>query len=207
MQANLFTNHTDRSDFESHDLGDGWIREYPTAFGPEQSRDYLDSLIRELPWQQDELRIGGRRIPVPRLQCWMGNASYTYSGLQMQVAEWHPQVKAIMTQVQALSGYEFNSVLINYYRDGRDSVSWHADDEPELGPAPIIASVSFGAERPFRLRRKLGQMPDRRQIVLRNGSLLLMGETIQNRWLHELPKVKGLDEPRINLTFRTLYPD
>lgn len=208
MQSNLFTNHTDPSEFETHLLGDGWIREYGQAFAPEQSRVLLEQLIREVPWRQDHILIAGKVLPVPRLQCWMGSAGYSYSGISLQAEAWHPAVLDILAQVTRLSGYRFNSVLLNYYRNGQDSVSWHADDEPELGPDPIIASVSLGAERLFQLRTKTprtgAQEQQKYRLSLRDGSILLMGNNIQNRWLHQLPKVKGLEQPRINLTFRQL---
>jgi alkylated DNA repair dioxygenase AlkB len=96
------------------------------------------------------------------------------------------------------------SVLLNFYRNGQDSVAWHADDEKELGPEPVIASVSFGAERRFQLKPKSGNNHQRYQLQLLDGSLLIMGNTLQNNWMHQLPKMKGLDLPRINLTFRTI---
>lgn len=204
MQSNLFTNHTDPTEFENHVLGAGWIREYPRAFAASESRELLNRLCQAIPWRQDRIRIAGRMLPVPRLQCWMGSASYSYSGIQLQAEPWHPLVLGILERVSSLSGYEFNSVLLNYYRNGQDSVSWHADDEPELGPDPIIASVSLGAERPFQLRPKLPADPRRYRIILRDGSLLIMGNSIQNQWLHQVPKVKDLVSPRINLTFRQL---
>ena len=164
------------------------------------------SLVTNIPWRQDMLMIAGKEIPVPRLQCWMGNprARYGYSGLQLTPIGWSDNVLSIRRSVQSLTGIKFNSVLLNYYRDGRDSVSWHSDDEPELGLKPIIASVSFGAERIFQLRHKIRKDLPKYCIVLRNGSVLLMGDTLQSNWIHQLPKVRGLSGPRINLTFRNV---
>jgi len=164
------------------------------------------SLVTNIPWRQDMLMIAGKEIPVPRLQCWMGNprARYGYSGLQLTPIGWSDNVLSIRRSVQSLTGIKFNSVLLNYYRDGKDSVSWHSDDEPELGLKPIIASVSFGAERIFQLRHKIRKDLPKYCIVLRNGSVLLMGDTLQSNWIHQLPKVRGLSEPRINLTFRNV---
>lgn len=204
MQVNLFTNQTDPGAFEVHDLGDGWIREYPQFLNSEQSAELMKTLVQAIPWQQDTIRIAGRRIPVPRLQCWMGETNYSYSGLRLQANPWQPAVTALRRRIEAVTGHEINSVLLNYYRNGQDSVSWHADDEPELGPGPVIASLSLGAERPFRLRQKHQNPARKHRILLQDGALLIMGETIQNNWLHEVPKVKGLHTPRINLTFRRL---
>ncbi len=206
MQSNLFTDLYDPAFYEDHRLGGITIREYPHVFSFQESDRIMLSLKRDIPWRQDRLMIAGREIPVPRLQCWMGNprARYGYSGLQLTPIGWSDNVLSIRRSVQSLTGIEFNSVLLNYYRDGSDSVSWHSDDEPELGLKPIIASVSFGAERVFQLRHKIHKDLPKYRIVLRNGSVLLMGDTLQSSWMHQLPKVKGLSEPRINLTFRNI---
>ncbi|MFN3165107.1 MAG: alpha-ketoglutarate-dependent dioxygenase AlkB family protein, partial [Pseudohongiellaceae bacterium] len=119
---------------------------------------------------------------------------------------WHPVVDNIRQRVESLTNYPFNVVLLNYYRHGQDSVAWHADDEPELGDKPVIASLTLGAERPFQFRHKRDKSQPRHRFVLGDGSVLLMGESIQNNWMHQLPKVKGLQEPRLNLTFRLIAP-
>ena len=206
MQANLFEDATDPNQYIDHDLGDATIREYPLAFSSAESNDYLQHLQKNIQWRQDSLWIAGREVAVPRLQCWMGDhgSRYGYSGMRLQPTPWNSSVLAIRERVECLSGNGFNSVLLNYYRSGQDSVAWHADDEPELGPDPIIASVSFGAERRFQLKHKHQERPPRYQLMLRNGSILIMGKTLQNNWMHQLPKVKGLESPRINLTFRTI---
>lgn len=207
MQENLFTNHADSSAFELHELARDWLREYPGAFTVDEASRLLGGLIEQIPWRQDELWIAGKHRPVPRLQCWMGDAGYGYSGLRLQREPWHPLVLTIKQRVEDLTQYRFNSVLLNFYRDGQDSVAWHADDEAELGKRPVIASVSLGAVRPFELRPKPGQDGSKCRITLTNGSLLLMGDTLQQHWLHQLPKVKDLKQPRINLTFRTILAE
>ena len=206
MQANLFDEEDNPAFYIEHELTDATIREFPQAFAPHQCDKILNSLLQDTPWQQDSLWIAGKQIAVPRLQCWMGDrgSHYGYSGIRLVPVQWSGEVAAIREHVQQLTDRVFNSVLLNYYRDGQDSVAWHADDEAELGPGPIIASVSFGAERPFQLRHKLRTDLQNFKIQLRNGSLLLMGNTLQDKWLHQLPKVKGLTEPRISLTFRTI---
>jgi alkylated DNA repair dioxygenase AlkB len=129
-------------------------------------------------------------------------SSYGYSGIKLEPVPWQALVSEIKQYMQTLSGTDFNSVLLNYYRDGQDSVAWHADDEAELGSNPVIASLSLGAQRMFHLRHKRDKSRDRYRMALRNGSVLIMGNTLQNNWLHQLPKEFNLQSPRINLTFR-----
>lgn len=186
-------------------LPDASVRLLPGAFPVAHSRRLLAHLQANTPWRQPELTIAGRTLPIPRLQCWMGDPDmlYGYSGMRLEPVPWSPVMQEVRQRVQALCGQEFNSVLMNLYRDGRDSVAWHADDERELGPAPVIASVSLGAERPFQLKHRR-RKELRHRISLPDGSLLLMAGPTQSHWLHQLPKVRGLDEARMNLTFRLL---
>ncbi len=202
MQENLFINHADLKEFETHALADDWIREYPAFLSASEASQLLQGLIAHIPWRQDQIRIAGVQRLVPRLQCWMGDAGYGYSGLRLQREPWHELVSPLKDRIEELTGAQFNSVLLNYYRNGQDSVAWHADDEPELGRNPLIASLSLGAERPFELRPKPGCPGGKCRLRLRNGSLLLLGDTLQQHWMHQLPKQPGLDEPRVNLTFR-----
>lgn len=138
----------------------------------------------------------------PRLSAWQGDATYAYSGLTLHPAPWTPQVEAVRRRIEAAAGDAFNSVLANLYRNGADRLGWHADDEPELGPAPVIASASFGAPRRFLLRPKRGgaSVP----IVLEPGSLLVMRGPTQRHWLHSIPPTRRPVGPRINLTFRRI---
>jgi len=191
----------------THELGNATIQEFPFAFNERESNRYLTSLIDKVPWQQDSLRIGGKEVLIPRLQCWMGDpgSDYSYSGIRLQSKPWSKDVLNIKTRIECLTEHKFNSVLLNYYRNGQDSVSWHADDEKELGDKPTIGSISFGAVRKFQFRAKSTNDVRKFNIELRNGSLLLMGDTLQNNWLHQLPKAPGLVRPRINLTFRRIY--
>jgi len=189
-----------------HRLDGAEIMEFPVAFNYEESTGYFDYLRDNIAWQGGSIRIAGRRIAIPRLQCWVADPglSYTYSGIRLQPAPWLQPLQEIRSRVETLAGQSFNAVLLNLYRDGTDSVAWHADDEPELGSNPVVASVSFGACRPFDLKPRLGNGGSKTRILLRSGTVLVMGKTIQNRYLHQLPKVKNLSEPRINLTFRQL---
>jgi alkylated DNA repair dioxygenase AlkB len=210
MQSSLFQAIPTTESCQIHDLGNASLREYVHAFTPAQADDLLQNLLSAIPWHQAQLKIAGRTIPVPRLQCWMGDKQslYGYSGMRLTPEPWNAVVQTIRTRVQDLAGVEFNSVLLNYYRDGQDSVSWHADDEPELGTDPVIGSVSFGAERPFQLKPKFNRPNSPRseslRMMLHHGSLLVMDKGTQRYWQHQLPKLPGLKLPRVNLTFRQI---
>ena len=209
MQSSLFDNVVSNNDFESHDLGNARIDEYPAAFKPRQALELADTLINEIPWHQASIIIAGSPRQVPRLQCWMGDAEsiYGYSGIRLSPEPWSEVVTSIKQRLCDLTNLNFNSVLLNYYRDGHDSVAWHADDEPELGADPIIASVSLGAERDFQLCPKnSSSRAVKVRLKLRNGSLLVMGEGMQNNWLHQVPKAKTISNARVNLTFRNINP-
>ncbi len=141
---------------------------------------------------------------MPRLTCWMGDAAYSYSGLVNPPAPWHPLVRAIRDRAEGLAGGPFNGVLLNLYRDGADSMGWHADDERELGPAPVIASVSLGAVRRMRFKPKKGRVGETLSLDLPGGSVLVMRGGTQADWLHEIPRTKRPTSPRVNLTFRRI---
>ena len=162
------------------------------------------TLLAATPWRQDTLRFGGKAVPVPRLQAWYGDANsrYGYSGLQLAPLPWTPLLRSLRDRLTQTLGLRFNSVLLNYYRDGNDSVAWHSDDEPELGPDPQIASLSLGTARRFELRHRWHKALPKRQLLLADGSLLLMGHHLQRHWQHRLPKEPGLLGARLNLTFR-----
>lgn len=162
----------------------------------------LEHLIATVPWRQDQLRMFGKRYALPRLQQWYGDAGrvYAWSGIAMQPLAWTPALARVREAVQAATDTCFDAVLLNYYRDGHDTVGWHADDEPEFGPASVIASVSVGAERDFVMRRVAGR--ETITIVLEHGSLLVMAGDTQRNWQHALPRRKRVTAPRVNLTFR-----
>lgn len=161
------------------------------------------TLIYTVPWRQDTITIFGHVHALPRLQQWYGDAPYTYSGIAMKPLPWTPELLDVRRKVETLLGVLFNSCLVNLYRNGDDTVGWHSDDEPELGDAPVIASVSLGAERDFALRHKRHR-DLKRPIALPHGSLLVMSGTTQRDWEHTLPRRKGLSQCRVNLTFRTI---
>lgn len=160
-------------------------------------------LRAEIDWRQEEVVIFGRPRLVPRLVAWHGEpgARYTYSGTPHKPLPWTPVLEQVRRRVQELSGRHFNAVLLNLYRDGRDGMGWHSDDEAELGPEPAIASVSLGATRRFCLRhRRRKEM--RAELSLPHGSLLLMSGATQRHWVHAVPKTAVRTGERINLTFR-----
>ncbi len=168
----------------------------------------LAQLSAEVAWEQRTIRIFGQPMPQPRLTAWHGdpNARYTYSGLAWEPRPWSPTLLDLRQRVEAATHTRFNSVLLNLYRNGRDSMGWHSDDEPELGPAPAIASLSLGATRRFRLRSRNGLVPPL-GLDLPPGSLLLMRGPTQQHWQHALPKTTRPIGPRLNLTFRWVAGD
>ncbi len=172
--------------------------------GPAAADAALAGLLAETPWAQRSLRIAGRAVMEPRLTAWYGEAGqrYTYSGLTLDPLPFTPLLRQLKAAIEGAAGTHFDSVLINRYRDGRDSVGWHADDEPELGPDPLIASLSLGAVRRFVLKERRGT--ERLALDLPHGSLLLMGRGCQRGWLHALPKTARPVGARVNLTFRAL---
>ena len=174
-------------------------------FTPDEARTLFDDLRAEIRWERHRVRIRGREVDCPRLSGWEGDEAYSYSGLTLRPAPWTPWVAAVRRRIEAAAGQRFNSVLANLYRDGADRLGWHADDEPELGPAPVIASASFGAPRRFLLRPKRGgaAVP----IVLEPGSLLVMRGGTQRHWIHCVPPTRRPVGPRINLTFRRILDE
>jgi alkylated DNA repair dioxygenase AlkB len=185
------------------ELFEGEARLWPGAFAPSEAGRLFDELRGQVRWQQEQILVFGQRRLVPRLVAWHGDAgaSYVYSGTEHHPEPWTPALERIRDRVSALTGAGFNAVLLNLYRDGRDGMGWHADDEPELGRNPVIASVSLGATRRFclRHRRRKGLKLD---LPLPHGSLLCMSGATQHHWLHALPKTRLPVAERINLTFR-----
>ncbi len=170
----------------------------------EQSQQWFDRLYQQLNWQQERLFIYGRWLNVPRLMCWFGDtgADYQYSGVNHQPLPWTDDLMQFRRDVERVCQTGFNSVMANLYRNGRDSMGSHADDEKELGLNPVIASVSFGETRLLRFKQlKSAQKLD---IELQSGDLLVMAGEIQHHWRHELPKTRRPKKARINLTFRKI---
>lgn len=181
------------------------LRYDPQAWPPAHADALFAALHAEIPWQQHRLTLFGREVMAPRLSCWIGDADavYTYSRTRFTPTPWTPTVASLRDDLERRLGRRFNSVLANLYRDGRDGVGWHSDDEPELGAEPVIASLSFGATRAFRLRSRATRAPAL-SIELAHGSLLVMAGATQRLYQHALPRRVRVDAPRINLTFRSI---
>jgi alkylated DNA repair dioxygenase AlkB len=185
-------------------IGEGLC--YAEQFLPTGRADsLLKALLNQVPWQQSQIRLYGRTVAEPRLSCWMGDsgAVYRYSGTVFTPKPWIEPVTQLKRAVEEHSGQTFNSVLLNYYRNGRDAMGWHSDDEPELGLQPVIASISLGGERRFLLRQKRKGARSF-GLSLAHGSLLLMHGDLQQRFQHALPRTLKSVDARINLTFRKI---
>lgn len=169
--------------------------------------DWFRRLHGEIVWERHRLNMFGREIDAPRLSSWIGDADavYAYSRKTFVPQAWTPALLEIRDWLQALTSATFNSVLCNLYRDGNDAMGWHSDDEPELGAESVIASLSFGAVRKFRLRHR-SDASRRLDIDLPSGSVLLMAGSTQENYRHDLPRSKRITAPRINLTFRKIFP-
>lgn len=187
------------------DLPNAEIEYYPNFFDADKSKILFEKLLNEIPWQQDNITVFGKTHPQPRLTSLFGNEGkpYSYSNIVMQPHHWNPLLMFIKNEIEEVCSENFTTVLLNLYRDGKDSNGWHADNEKELGRNPVIASVSFGAERSFHLQHNT-ITEAKLKITLENGSLLLMKGETQHFWKHQIPKTAKSIAPRINLTFRII---
>ncbi|MGR9098959.1 MAG: alpha-ketoglutarate-dependent dioxygenase AlkB family protein [Gammaproteobacteria bacterium] len=184
--------------------GDGELYLAASFYDMAQAEGLFESLMRSLKWEQETIVIGGKVVEVPRLVCWYGDqdAIYSYSGVAHVPLPWTPKLTEIKKRIEHFCGHAFNSVLGNLYRDGSDSMGWHADKEKELGRNPFIASLSLGEERVFKIRHNRSR--ETLDISLKSGDLLLMGGALQHWWRHCVPKTRRRKLPRINLTFRKI---
>jgi alkylated DNA repair dioxygenase AlkB len=191
---------------ERPDLPEADLTFIPGFLGPDDADRLFSDLLATSAWRAETIQMYGRQLPVPRLSAWYGErkASYAYSSIRMEPREWTVPLREVKAAVEVQLGIGFNSVLANLYRDGRDSVAWHADDEAELGPEPVIASVSFGETRPFHLRH-MTERGLRHTFELTPGSLLVMAGRTQRHWQHQIAKTARPIGPRINLTFRQIH--
>jgi len=176
------------------------------AWLPRARAEALMHELREgLDWDVHRIRMFGRWVDSPRLSSWIGDAdaSYVYSGARFEPRPWHPALAGLRSELRSLLGVDFNSVLANWYRDGRDAMGWHSDDEPELGPRPVIASISLGAARRFSFKHRRDAQ-QKLSVELASGSLLLMRGDTQANYRHALPRTARPVADRINLTFRQI---
>jgi alkylated DNA repair dioxygenase AlkB len=168
----------------------------------------LDQLTADVPWRQESILVWGKMYLQPRLVAWYGDrgSDYTYSGITLTPLLWTDLLLEIKSRIETVSAAPFNSVLLNYYRDNRDSMGFHSDDEPELGLRPVIASLSLGEERTLILKHKMNKLAKPVRLKLASGSLLLMKGETQKHWTHGIAKESRPCGQRINLTFRQIIP-
>ena len=185
---------------------DGEAYLYREAFNQKESTALFRALKNNIAWRQDEIKMFGKFIKQPRLTAWYGDTylKYTYSGLTLHASPWLNELLAIKQKIESIDDNQYNSCLLNLYRDGEDYMGWHQDNEKELGNNPAIASISFGATRTFQLYYK-DQPQTKVALELDTGSVLIMKGNTQTFWKHRIPKQKRITESRINLTFRYIY--
>jgi alkylated DNA repair dioxygenase AlkB len=200
-QPLLFSENTDTNLLPCN----GEVFFFPQFFSKKDSNALLQDLFANIPWKQEPIKIFGKEVMQPRLTAWYGDEgkAYSYSGITMQPLAWTNSLQQIKTAIEIKTGLLFNSALLNLYRDGKDSMGWHRDNEKELGPNPSIASVSFGGSRVFKLR-DYNNKSSVLAIELTHGSLLLMKGATQHYWEHQVAKTSKQVAPRINITFRDI---
>jgi alkylated DNA repair dioxygenase AlkB len=183
---------------------DGLVNYYGKILAYQEANQYLDLLMQNILWKNDEVILFGKHIVTKRKTAWYGDSDYlyTYSNITKQALPWTKELSDLKQMVEEFAGVKFNSCLLNLYHNGNEGMGWHSDDEKSLGKDNTIASLSFGAERKFLLKHK--QTKQIISLVLEHGSLLIMKDATQRNWLHGLPKSKDIVQPRINLTFRTI---
>ena len=181
---------------------DGIVEYYSQFFSPEESVDVFNELLATMPWEQDEVFLFGQRRVLSRKVAWVGdgNFCYFYSGTSKMASPWTKPLLLIKERVERQCSHPLNSCLLNLYHDGSEGMGWHSDDEKTLGRNPVIASVSFGAERTFKLKHR--ESKEVVSVLLEHGSLLVMKGETQHHWVHTVPKTKKVSKPRMNLTFR-----
>ena len=201
-QIDLFNQYNEISNV--FQIKDGEYIFIERFFDASESKRHFNSLLKSILWKQEKMNMYGKELMFPRLTAWYGDNDkpYTFSGITLKPNEWTNELLEIKTKIEAETEAVFNSVLLNRYRNGNDSISWHTDAEKELGENPVIASVNFGATRNFQFKHNTTN--ERIDIELTNGSLLIMQGALQHYWKHQVPKTKKKVGERINLTFRVI---
>jgi alkylated DNA repair dioxygenase AlkB len=186
-------------------LPDAVFEYYPNFIDRETADTLFEKIMQETPWQQDDIMLFGKKIPQPRLTALFGDQglTYTYSKLTLKANKWNTPLMFIKNEIENITQLQFNAALLNLYRDEKDSNAWHADNEKELGPDPIVASVSLGETRGFQLKHNT-KIDIKKSIDLEHGSLILMKEGSQLHYKHQIPKSSKMKKPRINITFRSI---
>ena len=191
----------------TREIENGYIQFDPNFLEQKEADHYYTTLRAELPWKQGHVKLFGKVHPTPRLESFHGEdgLTYSYSGNTLAATPFTPELRELKERIEAITQKQFNCVLVNFYRDGKDSNGWHADDEKELGQDPLIASVSLGVTRRFDLRHiKNGHLL---HLDLNHGSLLIMGGALQHFWKHRIGRSQKISTGRINLTFRYIIND
>ncbi|MEQ6166267.1 alpha-ketoglutarate-dependent dioxygenase AlkB [Ekhidna sp. MALMAid0563] len=183
---------------------DGIVNYYGKIFDPREADRLFEILLTTINWQPDQAVIFGKTIVTKRKVAWYAEKPfpYRYSGTTKVALSWTEELQSIKELAEKHSGETYNSCLLNLYHSGEEGMAWHSDGETELKKDGAIASLSFGAKRKFSFKHK--QTKERIDLLLENGSLLLMKGTTQTHWLHRLPPTKNVNQPRINLTFRQM---
>ncbi|GAF04643.1 alpha-ketoglutarate-dependent dioxygenase AlkB family protein [Saccharicrinis fermentans] len=202
MQLDLFSQGNSQAQWVS--ITNGEYLFVPDFFNVEEANRHFKTLLNDVEWKQESMSMYGKVIPFPRLTAWYGDNDkpYSFSGIILSPIQWNEALLEIKAKIEVEAKTIFNSVLLNRYRNGNDSISWHTDSEKELGLNPIIASVNFGATRKFQLRHK--ESKEKIELKLGHGSLLIMGGELQHYWQHQVPKTKKAVNERINLTYRVI---
>jgi alkylated DNA repair dioxygenase AlkB len=201
-QIDLFNQHNEISN--KFRIKDGEYIFIEHFFDAIESKKYFELLLNGIVWKQEKMNMYGKELMFPRLTAWYGDSDkpYAFSGILLKPNDWTNELLEIKQKIEAKTEAIFNSVLLNRYRNGNDSISWHTDAEKELGENPVIASVNFGATRKFQLKHNTTN--EKVDIELTNGSLLIMQGSLQHYWKHQVPKTKKKVGERINLTFRVI---
>jgi alkylated DNA repair dioxygenase AlkB len=199
----LFSSSLSLEPISLPDADVSYLRELPLRIPP---AEMMRELIDQTPWRQENVTVWGKTFRQPRLVAWYGDPGrvYRYSGVALEPLPWVDRIANIKARVEDVVKHRFNSVLFNYYRDQNDSMGLHSDDEKELGPRPVIASLSMGAERAFLLKSKLNPKAKTVKLPLASGSLLLMKGDTQKNYKHGIAKETRNLDPRVNLTFRII---
>ncbi|NRT12792.1 alpha-ketoglutarate-dependent dioxygenase AlkB [Flavobacterium sp. 14A] len=183
---------------------EGTVNYYGTLMTQKEANDYLNKLLETIAWKNDQAVIFGKLIITKRKVAWYGDIpfKYTYSNTTKEALPWTAELIELKNLAEITTGETYNSCLLNLYHDGNEGMAWHSDGEKDLKKNGAIASMSFGAERKFAFKNKTTK--ETIQVILQNGSLLVMKDETQTHWLHRLPPTKLVSKPRVNLTFRTI---